>query len=129
MTRKIRKYSEAFRRQVVAEYEAGESILSLQQKYGINGNNTIRQWVAKYGKEGLRHEVVHIQTAEEANQVKELEKQVQALQKALGKVSLEKILLESILEEYQGTYGDLAKKNAQTSSSGPTLKPKRAGLE
>ncbi len=126
MTHKFRKYSEAFRRQVVAEYEAGESIHTLQQKYGINGNNTIREWIAKYGKEGLRHEVVHIQTAEEANQVKELEKQVQNLQKALGKLSLEKIMLESILEEYQGTYGDLAKKNAPTSSSGPTPKPKRA---
>lgn len=129
MTHKLRKYSEAFRRQVVAEYEAGESILTLQRKYGIHGNNTIRQWIEKYGKEGLRHEVVHIQTAEEADRVKELEQQVQELQKALGKQSLEKMALESLLEEYQAAFGDLAKKNVPVSSNGPTPRPKSRGSQ
>ncbi len=123
MTRKIKRYSEAFRRQVVAEYEAGESIHSLQQRYGIRGATTIPRWVQKYGREGLRHEVVHIQTAEVANRVKELENRVKDLEQALGKISLEKIVLESMLEEYQDTFGELAKKNAPPSSSAPTPKP------
>lgn len=43
----IKRYSEAFKRQVVSEYEAGQSIAGLQQKYGINGNTTIQGWVKK----------------------------------------------------------------------------------
>lgn len=130
MTHKIKRYSEAFSRQVVAEYEAGESILSLQQRYGIRGATTIPRWVQKYGREGLRHEVVHIQTTEEANRVQALEKQVKELEQALGKISLEKIVLESMLEEYQGTFGELAKKNALLSSSAHTTKSsKRAGAK
>jgi len=111
MTEKIKRYSEAFRRQVVAEYESGVGITSLQKKYGINGGTTIQSWIKKYAKQGLRYELVRIQTAEEVNRVKELEKQVKDLEQALGKVTLEKLKLESILEELGEAQGDEVKKN------------------
>lgn len=34
---KVKRYSEAFRQQVVKEYEAGESVYKLKKKYGIGG--------------------------------------------------------------------------------------------
>lgn len=114
--KKIKRYSEAFKRQVVAEYETGISIIDLQKKYGITGGMTIPSWIKKYAKQGFRHELVRIQTAEEANRVKELEQQVQELEQTLGKVVLEKLKLESILEELEETYGVEVKKNAVRSS-------------
>jgi transposase-like protein len=114
--RKIKRYSESFKRQVVAEYEAGSSMPALAKKYGITGGPTIKLWIKKYAREGFRHELVRIQTAEEANRVKELEQQVQQLEQALGKVMLEKLKLESILEELEGLNGVEVKKNAPTSS-------------
>jgi len=114
--KKIKRYSEAFKRQVVAEYESGVSIRELQKKYGITGGMTISYWIKKYAKQGFRHELVRIQTAEEASRVKELEQQVQELEQALGKVVLEKLKLESILEELEETYGVEVKKNAVGSS-------------
>ena len=116
MTKKIKQYSEGFKRQVVAEYEAGSSMLALTKKYGIHGGSTVSNWVKKYAKEGFRHELVRIQTAEEANRVKELERQVEQLEQALGKVVLEKLKLESILEELEEVYGEEVKKNAPASS-------------
>lgn len=117
MTKKtIKRYSEAFKRQVVSEYENGARISDLQKKYGISGKMTITRWIEKYAPKGLRHEIVTIQTAEEANRVKELEAQVQELEQALGKVSLEKLKLESMLEELEETYGEAVKKNAVRSS-------------
>jgi len=113
---KIKRYSEGFKRQVVAEYEAGSSIPALDKKYGITGGQTIRLWIKRYAREGFRHELVRIQTTEEANRVKELEQQVQQLEQALGKLVLEKLKLESILEELEETYGVEVKKNALTSS-------------
>jgi len=127
MTKPIRRYSEAFKREVVAEYEAGANVSSLQKKYGIHGMQTIQAWIKKYGKQGLRTEVVHIQRAEEANRVRELEKQVKELELALGKVVLEKMKLESILEELQGIEGDAVKKNEPPSSSGSSGRPSKGG--
>ncbi len=122
MTKKIKRYSEAFRLQVVAEYEAGSSISELQKKYGITGGQTIQTWIRKYARQGLRHNVVRIQMAGEINRIKDLEKQVQELEQSLGKVMLEKLKLESILEVMQGTDLESVKKNAPRSSKGSSRK-------
>jgi transposase-like protein len=116
MTKKVKRYSEAFKLQVVSEYESGSNISDLQKKYDITGGSTIRRWIKKYAREGFRHELIRIQTAEEAGRVKELEKQVQELEQVLGKVMLEKMKLESILEELEEAYGVEVKKNAVRSS-------------
>jgi transposase-like protein len=117
MTKKtVKRYSEAFKRQVVSEYEDGASMGDLQKKYGITGGATIPSWIKKYAKQGFRHKLVKIQTAEEANRVRELEEQVQELEQALGKVTLEKLKLESILDELEEMYGVAVKKNAVRSS-------------
>ena len=122
MTNKIKRYSEGFKRQVVSEYEAGTSIVTLQRKYGISGNTTIQRWISQYGREGLRHEMVHIQTAEEVERVKALEQQVTTLQQALGQVTLEKLKLESQLAALTGV-AETVKKNDRASSSGSLKKP------
>jgi len=114
---KIKRYSESFKRQVVLEYEAGSSITKLGKKYDINGGSTIQNWIKQYAKEGFRYELVRIQTEEEANRVKELEQKVKQLEQALGKVVLEKLKLESILEEMGEAYREGVKKNALPSSS------------
>lgn len=122
MTDKIKRYSEGFKRQVVSEYEAGTSIVTLQKKYGISGNTTIQRWISQHGREGLRHELLHIQTAAEVERVKALEQQVDELQQALGRVTLEKLKLESQLAELQGVE-ETVKKNDRASSNASTKKP------
>jgi transposase-like protein len=118
--RAIKRYSESFKIQVVREYEAGNSITELQKKYGITGGQTIQAWIKKYAREGLRHKVMRIQTAEEVDRICELEAEVKELKEALVKVSLEKLALESILEVLQetGVITDEVKKNAVSSSNG-----------
>jgi transposase-like protein len=122
MTNKIKRYSEGFKRQVVSEYEAGTSINTLQKKYGISGNTTIQRWIRQYGREGMRHELLHIQTAEEVERVKALEQQVEELQQALGQVTLEKLKLESQLAVLNGVE-ETVKKNDRASFSGSSKKP------
>jgi|ERR1700754_1259167 len=46
-----RQYSEAFKKQVVREFEQG--LLNkdqVQRKYGLGGNSTVLKWCRKYGK-------------------------------------------------------------------------------
>lgn len=123
MTKKpLKRYSEAFKRQVVAEYEAGSSMTALQKKYGITGGVTIRNWVKKYAREGFRHELIRIQTAGEAERVVELEARIAELEQALGQVTLEKLKLESIVEELTEPDETAVKKNAVRSSGGSPTK-------
>ena len=40
----VKRYSMAFKRHVVNEYESGESMRTLQKRYGITGEHTIQSW-------------------------------------------------------------------------------------
>ena len=111
--RRVRRYSEAFKRQVVEEYEAGASLTWLQQKYDIGSRETIKQWVRRYGREGLHHEVVYVQRAEEREQLKRLQEKVRALEGVVAQLTLEKVRLEEELALYRELHGDeVVKKNA-----------------
>ena len=126
MTRTYKKYSEAIKKQVVAEYEQGSSISELNRKYGITGGMTIKNWIKKYSKEGFRHKYIRVQTIEEIEQVKNLEKRIKELEQALGKTTLEKLKLESIIEELEEAYDlDIIKKNEVPSSTDSSTKSHR----
>jgi transposase len=113
MTNSIKRYSESFRRQVITEYEAGCTISDLQKKYGIMGGSTIQKWIKKYSNEGLRTSLVRIQTAEEANQVTQLNQQINVLERALVKMTLEKLKYEAIVEELEQLHGKDDRKKTQ----------------
>jgi transposase-like protein len=122
MDKKVyKRYSEAMKREVVREYEAGASASRLREKYGIGGYSTVTQWVRKYGREGSRYELMVIQKPEEQRRVKALEQRVAELEKALGQVTLDKLMLESLVEVLEEEMGVEVKKNtARRSSTGHT---------
>lgn len=114
-----KKYSEAFKRQVVEEYESGVSMNQLKRKYKIGGSMTIHKWIRKYSNLGFRHTKGSSQDSEEkqADTVKKLRMKIELLEKAVADLTLRKLILESTLEEYQEAYGPaLPKKNGQRSS-------------
>jgi len=117
----MKRYSEAFKRQVVGEYEEGHSVASLQAKYGITGNGTIGRWVRKYAHAGLRHELVVIQHGDERAKQKAVEARVRELETAVAQLTLEKIVLESSLAEAEKLLGMEVKKNGGPPSSKPAL--------
>jgi transposase-like protein len=123
--RTIKRYSQAFRRQVVGEYEAGSRITDLKKKYGIGTETTVKKWILKYAQNSLRHQIVRIQRPEEAEQVRLLEARVAELERALGQMTLEKLALESTLEVLSEEYALDVKKNA-VSSSRPSGKKRKA---
>jgi transposase-like protein len=122
---KVKRYSVAFKQEVVREYEAGRSESSLKQKYGIGGSTTISKWIKKYGRYGTRYELMIIQKPEEQNQVKQLQKRVQELETALAQTVLDKLMLEALVAEIEAqTDVDLKKNIGRRSLSEPTTKPK-----
>lgn len=126
----VRRYSEAFRKTVVKEYEAGESVEELRRRYGIGGTMTIQKWVKKYGVAGLRHEVVVMQRAEEQKREKQLEARIKELEAALSQLTLDKLMLETTLEVASERYGeDVKKKCAPRSLSERSSKPRQKKSE
>ena len=125
------RYSVAFKQQVVAELEAGRfrSICQASEHYGIRGTTTVRRWLAQFGKNHLIPKVVRVEKPNEANQVRELKKQIRQLKQALGETQLHNVLNESFLEiacERLGQDVETFKKKADTKRS---IKPKTAGKD
>jgi len=121
------RYSVAFKQQVVAELEAGRfrSICQASDHYGIRGTTTVRRWLAQLGKNHLIPKVVRVEKPNEANQVRELKKQIRQLKQALGETQLHNVLNESFLSiacEQLGQGVEAFKKKADTKRS---ISPKR----
>ncbi len=76
MASKRRRYTEAFKRELVALYEAGErSAASLEREYAIGSGNLWR-WIRRYGfSEGGKTAGLGKRTAEEG-QIRELEREL-----------------------------------------------------
>jgi transposase len=109
------RYSEAFKIQVVNEIERCELTLAeARRKYGIPGNNTIQPWLRKFGKEELLTKVVRVESRNERDRIKELEKQKQDLESALAQAHLKVIALETLIEVAQEHYKIDLKKSSGT---------------
>lgn len=94
----VKRYSQAFKQQVVREYEAGASSTSLRQKYGIGSHRTVERWVKKYSRSGYRSEKVVIQTVEDQLEVKAMKTRIAELERALSDAVIENRMLTTTLE-------------------------------
>ena len=118
----IKRYSTAFKKQVVKEYESGETIYALNGKYGINGSTTIKKWIEQFGRKGLRHKLMVIQQPEEQDRIKRLEAEVAQLKEALAQASLDNFMYQRLIEVAEQELGYELKKNESTK---PLSKPKK----
>jgi transposase len=117
----IKRYSVAFKQQVVREYEAGVELKQLREKYGINGTSTIQDWIKRYGRAGTRHKLIVIQSPQEQDQVKQYKVRVAQLEKVVAQLSLDKAILEASLAEVEVRLGEDVKKNGAAKSSGGSM--------
>lgn len=96
----IRRYSEAFKLQVVSELESGKlaSVEEARRRYGIAGATTVSKWTRKYGKERLLARVIRVEKPDERDQMKKLRQDNERLKRALADEHMKAILYESWLE-------------------------------
>ena len=98
--RLVYNYSTAFKLQVIEQLESGRfnSINEAREHYGIGGDNTIRLWLRKYGRNHLCPKIVRVEMPDEKDQIKQLKKQIKQLQQMLGRKDAEKAISEAFLE-------------------------------
>jgi len=81
-------YSEAFKRQVVSEFESGlSSKATLKRKYAISGHSCVDRWLEKYGKlEYHKYSTIGRPMKDKDKQyIKELEAKLRVKEKYLEK--------------------------------------------
>lgn len=84
-----RDYSLSFKLQVVAEVESGElSVTSAADKYGIQGNATVSNWIKKFGTFDREYQLKKLMKKSPEQKIMELEQRIKLLEKQ--KVTLEK---------------------------------------
>lgn len=98
--RVVFRYSECFKREVVGSLEGGRfaSVYAAQAHFGIKGASTIGKWLKRYGRQDLLAKVVRVEKPEEADRIKDLQKQVAQLQRALGQTQAQNLLHEELLK-------------------------------
>jgi len=103
----VHKYSECFKRQVVADLESGrvDSIHAAMRHYGITGYGTIQRWVQRFGKNHLLPKVVIVQTPDEKREIERLSKELAQAKEALGEQQIRQWIVEKQLELAGREYG------------------------
>lgn len=98
--KKVIRYSEAFKKQVVDEIARGKfaSPYAAQKAYGIRGQMTVTKWIRKYGREDLLPKRIRIETMEEIDQLKMARKRIRDLEAALADAHIDHCLEHAFLE-------------------------------
>jgi len=88
------RFSVAFKKKVVAEYERGFlNKDQLQAKYGLGGNSTVLKWCRKYGK------LHYAQKGELGRPMKDIQKQrIKDLEKQLADAKLQIEAYQKLIE-------------------------------
>ena len=94
------RYSEAFKLQVVRDLEQGrfENAGAAGRAYGVNGAETVANWIRRYGKEHLLRKAIRVMKADEQAEVKALRKRVRELERALSDAHIDLKLEEAYVE-------------------------------
>jgi transposase len=84
--KEVRRYSEAFKMQVVRELEEGrfKTATEAGRAYGVKWPYTVASWVRQLGKNHLLGKMVRVMKADEETEVKALRKRVRELERALA---------------------------------------------
>ena len=115
--RKQRKYSEEFKKRIVADFESGKfSVLQLEKLHGI-GNPIIYRWIYKFStfnEKGFR--IVEMKDSNN-KKMKELEARVKELEGAVGRKQIKIDYLEKMMEIAKDELDIDIKKNFGTPQS------------
>jgi transposase-like protein len=118
--RTVIRYSEAFKQQVVQEVESGQgSVQQLRRKYGLSAN-TIQYWIKRMGKLELLPTIIRVEKPDEANRIRELERQIRELKESLADTQVDYLIAKSQFEivcEQQGLDPEEVKKKLKAKRS------------
>ena len=99
MKKRIIRYSEAFKLEVVSSIDSGEveGIPQAMKRFGITGSTTVKNWLTKYGENPIP-KVVRVEKPNEKRRIEEFRKENERLKKALADSHMDAVLYRSWFE-------------------------------
>lgn len=123
--KKTRRYSESFKRSVVASYEKGKfSVLELSRLHGVH-NVSIYNWIYKYSTFNEKGYRVIEHKMSTSNKIKELEEKIKDLERKVGQKQITIDYLETMMEVAKEELNIDIKKNFNTPQSGKSGKTEK----
>ena len=117
LIKKHRQFSEAFKKQIVKEFESGKfSVSQMEKLHGIS-NKSIYKWIYKFStfnEQGYR--IVEMKRSS-TSKVKELENRIKDMERVVGQKQLNIDFLEKMMEIAKDELGVDVKKNFNTPQS------------
>lgn len=110
MEKIIHRYSTAFKQAVVADVASGQYTVSEAARIHDVRFQLIYRWLKHYGSPGSHTRIVRITMPDEQSRILKLEKDKQALEKALAQAQLKIMTLEATLEVLEERTGQRVKK-------------------
>ena len=99
-----KRYSEAFKRQLVRDIERGKiTAREAQRKYGIAGNATIHNWLRKFG--GKKSVSTKAKQTPQDVKLERLKRQNRELEQAVARLTVEKVALQALIDEAEAELG------------------------
>jgi transposase-like protein len=94
----VRRYSESFKLKILSELESGRYTKNeIIRIYGI-GTGSLFNWIKKYGKLELLNKRVKVETMDEKDKLKKLEKEIKQLKELLIQKDINGLMNEAYLE-------------------------------
>jgi transposase-like protein len=110
--RRLRRFSEDFRKEQVRIIEAGELTISEVSRVYEVKRDSVRKWVLKYGTKPAPQQFV-LHTSGDVNRIKDLEGQVKQLQELIGRLHVEMVYKNELLELAKEALGPDFEKKAK----------------
>ena len=107
-----KRYGEAFKQAMVVEVESGRTTIGeVRKRYGIKGAMTVPGWLRRYGRKTMKPQ--NRRRAKSVNGISDerLQRENRELRTALAQVTMEKVLLESLIQESEERLGMDLRKN------------------
>lgn len=94
----VKRYSEAFKKQIISEYEEGKMTkLAITNKYGLGGS-TLNKWLVEFGKHELLGITIKVSMKKEVDELKRVKEENKKLKLALADMTIENRLLQKEIQ-------------------------------
>ena len=96
--RTIKPFSEGFKLKILSELSNGKHNKKEISKVYCLSEATINRWIHKYGRQDLLNNRITIESMDDINKIKALEKEIAQLKELLIKKDLDSLVVNSYLE-------------------------------
>jgi transposase len=118
--RRMRRFSENFKREKVREIESGRTRVSeICKQYEVSSVN-VNRWINKFGSMKKKKERVIVETDSDTKQLLELKKKIAELERIVGQKQILLDFKDKMIDLAEETYGVDIKKKFTTKPSSTT---------